>query len=110
MNIYQKIENFIKQESEKPSWVDEILYELREIKQLIKEDKEDKKNFQKFISKLKKKFKEDIKNGKDIEIVFKDKVYGVNMRGFFYDIDTKKEVDAKDAFEIFRFLYYNRTF
>ena len=108
MNIYEKIENFVKEENERPSWVDEILYELREIKRLIKNSNEQKQKYYKFVDHLKKTFKEALQKGNSIEIEFYGGIYSINLKGYIYDVVTKKEVDAQKAFEIFHFLYYNK--
>ena len=107
MNIYEKVEKFINSSQNRPIWVDEILFELREIKRLLKEEK-NKKEFYTFVSKLKQRFKDSLVEGREIKISFKQRYYKVDMKGFICEIKSSETLDKKKAFEIFRFLYENK--
>ncbi len=114
MNIYDQVEKLLNQNDEKPDWVCEILFELREIKKLLQKTntpyqktKKDDKYFA-FVNKLREKLRADIINEKYPEIYYNNKTLGINFKGWIYDKSTTKELPAQEAFEVYRFLYENR--
>lgn len=111
MTVYEQIEDMLNKSEKRPEWVDEILFELREIKRLLQEGKhKQKKNreFFRFINRLREQMRADIANDIYPEIHFKDRILGINFKGYIYDKYTTKELTAQEAYEVYRFLYDNQ--
>ena len=108
MTIYDQVEKLLNTSAERPNWVDEILYELREIKTVLKNNNRkqprDKAYFE-FVNNLRQKMRASIVDGIYPEIYYQDKVFGINFKGWIYDKESTKVLPALKAFEVYRFLY-----
>jgi len=115
MDIYQQIEKMLDGEKNRPKWADEILKELFEIKNLLLQNSSDRQNDQykdvayyKFIKSFRKQIQRDIANNLTIEVEYFGKKIGIDLKGFFYDLDSNKNLPAHKAYQIYRFLYENQ--
>ncbi len=112
MTVYEQMEKMLKENDTRPEWVDEILFELREIKRLLQEQHRPKyrknKDFFRFINKLRDDLRADIARDIYPEIIYKGRMLGINLKGYIYDKTTAKDLPAHEAFEVYRFLYDNR--
>ncbi len=119
MNIYEKIDEIFSGESDdRPQWATEILDELKELKELIKNCKslpiqnEPAKNisinnnisnaddFHKFMTYYRNTNKE------STTIHYKNEIYKLNERGLIYNIATNRVISTTYAIEIYRSLYF----
>jgi len=114
MTIYDQVEKLLDSQSDRPKWADEILYELKEIKTILKEIRKtrakpyrDKAYFD-FVDMLRKKMRADIANEKYPEIDYHGRKLGINFKGWIYDKETTKSLPAHEAFEVYRYLYARR--
>ena len=116
-NIYNKIDTMFSGENDdKPQWAIDILSELKEIKDLLKESKSlvhpnqnikthnyDKYNF---VNKLRAALKPNIELDIFPYIKFEGSYYGVNLKGLLYSkIDQNSTVSREKAFKIYDSLY-----
>ncbi len=114
-NVYEQVEKLLNEQDNHPKWVDEILFELREIKKLLqnnnrpKRDTQSKTAYFAFVNKLRKEMRADIINDIYPEINYQNRVIGVNFKGHLYDKATTQELPAQEAFAVYRFLYDNRN-
>lgn len=117
MNVYEKVEKLLNEQDDRPSWADEILFELKEIKHLLKELKssrpkrredKDRSAYFAFVKSLRKQMRADIINDIFPQVNYLDKELGINFKGHLYDKSTNKELPAHEAFAVYRFLYENR--
>ncbi len=108
MNIYKQLDKLLEEESSDcQELMQQILKELKELKTLIK--KQDKSDYYKFINRIRKELKADIKNNIYPEITYNNKTYGIDFNGFIYDKQTSKTLKPQDAYDIYKFLYRNRN-
>ena len=111
MTVYEQVEKMLNESEKRPEWVDEMLFELREIKRLLQESRQKhkrNKDFFRFINRLREKMRADIANDIYPEIHFKSRILGINFKGYIYDKYTTKELTAQEAYEVYRFLYDNQ--
>ena len=110
MNIYNKIDTIFSGECEdKPAWANEILNELKEIKTLLKEQKQTvnriDRNYYDFVKKFRESMKADVANNVYPTFYYKGKKLGVDFKGLLYDKATKKNISRDEAFEAYRYAY-----
>lgn len=117
MNVYDKIEQiFQQQDPSRPVWVDDVIKELKELKEkmdshLIIQNQQKKSysktdySFFQFVNGLRRKMRADI--GKNIypEVMYAGGRYGINFNGLMYDKSTGAIIPAEQAKKIYRFLY-----
>ena len=112
MTIYDQVEKLLSSEDDRPKWADEILYELREIKSVLKnrnqKEPRDKAYF-KFVNELRKKMRASIAVDNYPEIYYNNRVLGINFKGWIYDKENTKVLPAQEAFEVYKFLYNQRN-
>ncbi|MEA3227613.1 MAG: hypothetical protein U9P38_00920 [Campylobacterota bacterium] len=119
MNIYEQIDVMFSGEAEdKPKWADEILSELKEIKQLLKEQRDSKtytssnKSNQDFFSFLKE-FRVSMRADtiKDIypTFLYNDRKLGVDFKGLLYDKSTLKILSKDEAYIVYRYAYNQKS-
>ena len=122
MNLYDKIEKLYQNEQKRYSnpadntkWANEILYELKEIKQLLKENskttKKVDKNLMEFVNEFRAKMKPDIESGNYPEVNYMGKRLGVDNRGLLYDKDTLRLLSRSEAFKAYKYFFqkYNEN-
>lgn len=102
-DIFKTIDNIFSQdipnEQEKPAWANEILSELKEIKQYIKESKKYSKNTYKTLKDFIKDFNADFK---DKSFIYQGSEISANSKGYLYDISTNKNLPTIIAYDIYR--------
>ncbi len=111
MTIYEQIDKMLSQDSDRPKWVDEILFELKEIKYILKNSsktirkpQKDKAYFE-FVNVLREKMRASITDGKYPEIYYQKRTLGINFKGWIYDKETSDVLPSYKAFEVYKFLY-----
>jgi hypothetical protein len=112
-NIYEQVEKLLKEDQSKPAWADEILRELKEIKQLLHSQtktgsKSDRSDYFAFVKKLRKELRADLINNIYPEIDYQGRKLGINLKGYIYDKATTQDLPAYEAFAVYRFLYEKR--
>ncbi len=112
MTVYDQMEKLLSESDTRPSWADEILFELREIKHILKENRhprhKNNRDYFRFVDRLRQEMRADIANDIYPEILYKGRTLGINLKGFIYDKTTAEDLPAHEAFEVYRFLYDNR--
>ena len=117
MTVYDKVEKLFEEKiDETPSWAEEIIKELKAIRQLlsktdllsnktVKSTKKPGKDYFIFLRNFRKRMSPN--PDKDIypEIEYKGKILGVNNNGYLYDKKTLKTLPGYEAFEIFEYFY-----
>jgi hypothetical protein len=113
MTVYDKVEQLLATESDRPKWADEILLELAEIKSLLQKNRYNKpkkdKDYFDFVHAFRDKMRADIASGNYPEITYKGRILGINFKGWIYDKGSNKSLPAYEAFEVYRFLYEHRN-
>jgi len=119
MHVYKQIESIFSGESEeKPEWVNEILEELVEIKNLLRDKKEPllksvnssytpklDDDYYNFIKRFRISLMADTKYGAVTSFEYKGKSFSVNKRGLLYDTENLKIVSKSEAFKVYRYAY-----
>lgn len=117
MNIYDQIEQIFSNElvqKEVPTWVNDILQELQEIKFLLKQINIEKsyknqsnnlQDYYSFVNNLRARMKADTFNNIYPYLVYEDKKYGINFEGLLYEKETNKRISSEEAFKIYKYLY-----
>ena len=112
MTVYDQVEQMLSQSEKRPEWVDEILFELREIKRLLKENRrhgyKHDKAYYRFVNRIREELRADLTRDIYPEIRYKGRILGINLKGYIYDKTTAKDLPAHEAFAVYRFLYDNR--
>lgn len=114
MNLYQKIEQLYqdnsKAETDKTTAINkEILLELKEIKELLSQNHEKTKKVDKSMMEFVKLFRENLKPNTSAniypEVIYQEKVLGVNHKGLLYDKSTLQLLSTSEAFEVYGYFY-----
>ncbi len=114
MTINEKIEKIFAQESDnRPEWASELLKELKEIKLLLQQQKQEiqpqpKKHdysFYDFLSKFRKSMMADVQNNIYPEIEYQGEKIGVNFKGYLYYKKDGKLLSRANAIKVYRNLY-----
>lgn len=110
-NIFLKIDKiFEEDEGIPPAWAKELLYEIREIKQLLNNEKveipslkpkQNKNDIKDFIRGFRKMLKEDEK------FTYQARELSFNSKGLLYDINTKAELSSYEAYLVYGFIFKN---
>lgn len=116
MNVLNQVEKLLDDRENNPKWAEDILFELREIKTLLKnlqprtaKNREKEKHaYFAFVNRLRKELRADILNDIYPEIHYDNRELGINFKGHIYDKATTEELPAPEAFAVYRFLYENR--
>ncbi|MEA1892886.1 MAG: hypothetical protein U9N33_09260 [Campylobacterota bacterium] len=115
MNIYEQIDVIFSGEAEdKPKWAEEILGELKEIKQLLKEQRNSEihnstnKASQKFYNFIKE-FRISMRANtiKNIypTFVYNNRKLGVDFKGLLYDKSTSRLLSRDEAYTVYKYAY-----
>ena len=113
-SVYEKIDKIYSKESKggsEPSWVEEFRAELKEIKSLLKDLQNPRRNRRKnqdyfnFVKELRRRLKADVESGVYPEVVYKGRRIGANNKGFLYDKATTKSLPANEAFALYEYFY-----
>jgi hypothetical protein len=115
MNVYQQVEKLLNEQDDRPLWADEILFELREIKDLLTKINRDKNSnrakssgYFAFVKKLRRELRADIQNNIYPEITYFHKKLGINFKGYLYDKQTQETLKKEEAFKVYEYLYKNQ--
>jgi len=108
VNVYEQLQKLIEYENSQDT-LKKILEELREIKKILSNDKKhNSQEYYNFVYKLKKFFKDSISKDKQLEIKYNSKTITINQAGWMYDKDTSLKLSAKEAFDVYKYLYKNQ--
>jgi hypothetical protein len=107
------IERFLEEERRtdgRPAWAEEILEEIVAIRRLLESEKECKRReeYRRFLGKLRKRLRANPARGIYPKIRYGGGEYGVDARGSLYELATQRDLSAREAFEIYEFLFEKR--
>lgn len=112
MTVYDQVENMLSQSEKRPQWADEMLFELREIKRLLQQNRHKRqkhdKEYYRFVNRIRDELRADLARDIYPEIRYKGRILGIDLKGYIYDKNTAKGLSAHEAFAVYRFLYDNR--
>lgn len=120
MNVFDQIDKiFATQDPSRPEWVDEILHELKEIKDEIKKQQAApayssrytsyNDDYFTFIKELRRKMRADIANNIYPDIMYEGKRYGIDFNGLLYDKEISTIIKTEEAKKIYRYLYAHKN-
>jgi len=114
-DIYKKIDAIFAQEpNQRPEWVDEILDEIRELRERLdsyeKKGAKRDKRFYSFVKEFRNLMYADIEKNRYPKINYQNRILGVNFKGLLYDVKTSRLLHTKEAFRVYEYLYKNRNF
>lgn len=117
MNIYEKIDVMFSGNAEdKPKWADEILGELKEIKQLLEEQRNSKntnkpsQNFYNFIKEFRISMRADTIQNIYPTFVYNNRMLGVDFKGLLYDKSTSRHLSKDEAYTVYRYAYDQQNY
>jgi len=119
MTVYEQIDAIFSGEAQdKPQWANEILSELKEIKNLLKEEtkipsKEKKlydSEYYNFVKEFRQKMKASTKDKIYPTFNYQGKKLGIDFKGLLYDKSTSKIIPKKEAFKIYKFAYEQQKY
>ncbi len=119
MNVYDQIDKIFSGESETiPQWAIEISNEIKELKELLKEQKSTYANnrysknktsisddFYNFIKQFRVSMKADKANNIYPTFKYFDKELGVDYLGLLYNKKDSKTLSKQEAFKVYRYAY-----
>lgn len=112
MTVYDQVEKMLNQSEKRPQWADEMLFELREIKRLLQQNrhkgKKHDKEYYRFVNRIRDELRADLARDIYPEIRYKGRMLGIDLKGYIYDKITTKNLPSHEAFAVYRFLYDNR--
>jgi len=99
------------QNDEIPQWAEKMIEDIEEIKTLlrlqVRQKLEDEKRY--FIRRVRRRLRANPKKGVYPVVSYAGDEYGVDAEGMLFCSKTDRALSAKEAFEIFDFLYRNRN-
>jgi len=107
-NIFSKIDKIFEQDSDDtPKWAQELLCELKEIKELLKKSekpapkivKKESTDIKSFIRGFRKMLK------KDEKFIYQGRELGINTNGLLYDINTHSVLMYFEAYEVYGYIF-----
>jgi hypothetical protein len=110
-SVYDKIDKLYANDTDISVLANEIRSELKEIKALLKDmnnprrNKYKNKDYFTFVDELRKKLQADTEKEIYPELDYQGKRIGVNFKGFLYDKSTIKNVTSQEAFAIYEYFY-----
>lgn len=110
-SVYDKIDKLYANDTDISTLAIEIRSELKEIKALLKDmnnprrNKYKNKDYFTFVDELRKKLQADTEKEIYPELDYQGKRIGVNFKGFLYDKSTIKNVTSQEAFAIYEYFY-----
>jgi len=113
-SVYEKIDKIYRKElknDNEPSWVGEFRAELKEIKSLLKDLQNPRRNRRKnqdyfnFVKELRRRLMADVESGVYPEVIYNGRRIGANNKGFLYDKATTKSLPANEAFALYEYFY-----
>lgn len=112
-SVYEKVEKLYEKKSDplEPTWVKELKVELKEIKMLLKDMQNPRRNKRKnqdyfnFVNELRKRLKANTNAEVYPELEYKGKRIGANFKGLLYDKATTKTLPAQEAFALYEYFY-----
>ena len=113
MDIYEQIDTIFSGEAEnKPQWANEILSELKEIKVLLKEQKQTTqkidKNFYSFIKEFRVLMRADTTKNIYPTFNYDGRRFGVDFKGLLYDKENSKFLSTDEAYKVYKYAYNQR--
>ncbi|WP_434580264.1 hypothetical protein MLC52_09925 [Sulfurimonas sp. NW15] len=115
MNIYKQIDTIFSGESEEiPKWAEQILTELKEIRNMLENQKNvsnqqvhtsSKREFYDFINRFRKKMKADVINKIYPTFEYNGKKIGIDFKGLLYDKKDLKLLSRSEAYMVYKYAY-----
>lgn len=90
-----------------PLWAEELLAEIKAVRQLLEVQKPNQKpyDFYDFVNGFRKAMQADTANGHYPEVEVEGCRLGVTRAGLLYDKETSKEIGRTEAFAVYKTLY-----
>lgn len=115
MTIQEKIEKIFAGESDnRPEWASELLTELKDIKSMLQETKQEKKvhdySFYDFVNDFRKSMMPNVQNNIYPEVEYDGRKIGVNYRGLLYYKGDLSLLPKNEAFKVYRYLYNHEKY
>ena len=112
-NIFAQIDAIFQHETpsqQPPVWANEILQELREIKQLLQEQRQQSnsrisKDFYRFIQEFRRSMKADTQNNIYPTYHYENRKLGIDFKGWLYDKETTKYLTKEEAYKVYKHAY-----
>ncbi len=114
VNVLDKIEEFYDNQEAQPEWAAALQAELKEIKLLLKNisnprrDRRKNRDYYQFVNLFRKKMCCDVVNNKYPEVVYRGRKIGVDHKGYLYNKETSNTLPSKEAFELYEYFYKRR--
>jgi hypothetical protein len=109
-HMQEAIASLVDEKEPMPEWAKDMAEEIAEIKLLlglmVRQNSEKRKR--NFIRKLRKRLKAEPNSRKYPIVRYAGKEYGVDAQGILFDISNQRTLSAKEAYEIFEFLFENK--
>ena len=125
MNVYEQIESIFSGEAEeKPQWASELLEEIREVKTLLKEQKEllthksyqpsttypQKRNgFYSFIKEFRISMRANVVKNNYPSFDYYGRKLGVDYSGLLYDKESSRTLSREEAFKVYSYAYRHKN-
>jgi len=110
-NIFLQIDKIFEEDEDiPPKWAKELLCEIKDIKQILKNEKIEipimpKKRNTSTITDFIRGFRKMLK--KDEKFVYLARELGINSKGLLYDINTYEELSSSEAYQVYGYIYKN---
>jgi len=112
-NIFEQIDSiFCNDPNHPPQWAMELLIEIREVKQLLLQQKQKSaskqrisKEFYQFIKDFRKSMQPLPQNDFYPTYTYKGKKLGIDFKGLLYDKTTTNYISRAEAYEVYEFAY-----
>lgn len=94
-----------------PEWANEILFELKEVKNLLKDIRNPRRNRSKnrdyydFLNEFRRRMKADADKEIYPEVVYNSRRVGVDFKGLLYDKETLNLLPMHEAFRVYEHFY-----
>jgi len=112
-NIFKQIDSiFYEDPNHPPQWAMELLLEIREVKSLLLQQKQQStpkqtisKEFYQFIKDFRKSMQPSPQNDFYPTYTYKGKKLGIDFKGLLYDKATTNYISRAEAYEVYEFAY-----
>ena len=100
-------EHTFSEQNSAPLWAQELLAEMKAIRQLLETQRSSKKSydFYDFVNAFRKAMQADTINGRYPDVEVEGSRFGITRAGLLYDKSTSKEIGRTEAFAIYKILY-----
>ena len=117
-NIFEQIDDIFSDEYDRPSWANELLDEIKDLKKIINlqaqniskasykyQNKNNDYDLYQFINNFREDMKPNVSENHYPTFQYEGINYGINLKGHIYNKDDSISVSRDKAFKIYRYLY-----